>query len=97
MQDIQNIKKKLQSSKEEMRKRFGVKSIGVFGSYVTGKQKTISDVDVLVEFETTPSLMEFLELEGYLTSLLDVKVDLVMRTALKPKLGERILKEVVYL
>ena len=77
-----------------MRKRFKVKTIGVFGSYVRGEQKRQSDVDLLVEFEEPVGLFEFMDLEMYLTDLLGVKVDLVSKKALKPHIGERILKEV---
>ena len=77
-----------------MRKRFKVKTIGVFGSYVRGEQNRQSDVDLLVEFEEPVGLFEFMDLEMYLTDLLGVKVDLVSKKALKPHIGERILKEV---
>ena len=80
-----------------LRKKFKVKEIGLFGSYVRGEQKEISDVDILVEFEETPTLLEFVELENYLTELLGVKVDLVMKRALKPTIKEFVLKEVVYI
>ncbi|MFO7966786.1 MAG: nucleotidyltransferase domain-containing protein [Archaeoglobaceae archaeon] len=46
-----------------------------------------SDLDVLVDFEEPVSLLEFVELERYLSELLGVKVDLVMRNALKPRIG----------
>ena len=75
--------------------RFRVKSLGVFGSYVREEQNPDSDLDVLVAFDQPPGLLEFLELENYLTDLLGVPVDLVMRSALKPRIGERILDEVV--
>jgi predicted nucleotidyltransferase len=53
-----------------------------------------SDLDVLVEYERTPTLLEFVALERELGELLDVKVDLVMKSALKPEIGRRILDEV---
>ena len=94
MQDVEDIKRILLRNKAELRKRFKVKTIGVFGSYVRGEQKRQSDVDVLVEFEEPVGLFEFMDLEMYLTGLLGVKVDLVSKKALKPHIGERILKEV---
>jgi uncharacterized protein len=94
MQDVEDIKRVLLRNKAELRKRFKVKTIGVFGSYVRGEQKRQSDVDVLVEFEEPVGLFEFMDLEMYLTGLLGVKVDLVSKKALKPHIGERILKEV---
>ena len=72
-----------------------MKTIGVFGSYVRGEQKRESDIDVLVEFEEPVGLFEFMDLEAYLTGLLDVKVDLVSKKALKPHIGQHILEEVI--
>ena len=78
-----------------LRKRFHVQYLGVFGSYVQGSPRRDSDLDILVEFSETPSLFEFIELEGYLSKLLGVKVDLVMKGTLKPLIGRQILNEVV--
>jgi predicted nucleotidyltransferase len=79
----------------ELRRRFKVKSLGVFGSYVKGKQTESSDLDLLVEFEKSPGLLGFIAMENYLSDLLGVKVDLVMKESLKPTIGKRILAEVV--
>lgn len=96
LKDVDRIRRILARHKGELRERFGVKDIGVFGSYVKGEQRKGSDVDVLVEFEEPVGLFEFIALEDCLSDLLGVKVDLVSRKALKPRIGERILKEVVY-
>jgi len=79
----------------EIRKRYKVKSLAVFGSYVRNDQKVSSDLDMLVEFSQTPSLFEFVETEIYLTDLLGVKVDLVMKEGLKPYIGRHILEEAI--
>jgi len=97
MKNLSEIKEILTKNRDMLRKKFKVKEIGLFGSYVRGEQKEISDVDILVEFEETPTLLEFVELENYLTELLGVKVDLVMKRALKPTIKEFVLKEVVYI
>ena len=97
MKMIEEIKEILTEHKEELRERFRVREIGVFGSYVRGEQrKKGSDVDILVEFEEPIGLFEFMDLEEYLSSLLGRKVDVVSKKALKPRIGEYILKEVVY-
>lgn len=75
--------------------RYGVQSLWVFGSYVRQDQRSVSDLDVLVAFREPPDLLQFVELENYLTEALGVRVDLVMRDALKPGIGERILREMV--
>ena len=95
MQDVEDIKRVLLQHKAELKKRFKVKTIGVFGSYVRGEQKQQSDVDVLVEFEEPVGLFEFMDLEMNLSNLLGVKVDLVSKKALKPHIGKRILEEVI--
>ncbi len=79
----------------ELQKRYGVSALGIFGSYVHGKQKRKSDLDILVEFERAPTFFQFIELEDRISELLGVKIDLVMKSALKPLIGERILAEVV--
>jgi hypothetical protein len=62
---------------------------------VRDEQGPESDLDLLVTFSEPPGLIQFVALKNHLSDLLDVQVDLVMRDALKPRLGERILQEVV--
>lgn len=78
-----------------LKREFKVKSIALFGSYVSGKQKKKSDIDILVEFYETIDLFTFVELEEFLSEALGIKVDLVMKDTLKPRIKDRILKEVV--
>jgi predicted nucleotidyltransferase len=96
MNTIEEIKEILARHKDELRKSYKVKEIGVFGSYVRGQQKEKSDVDILVEFEEVPGLFKFVELENHLADILGIKVDLVMKSALKPVISKHILREVVY-
>lgn len=79
----------------KLRTRFHVQYLGLFGSYVQGTPRRDSDLDVLIEFTEEPSLFEFIELETHLSTLLGVKVDLVMKGTLKPLIGRQILSEVV--
>ncbi len=97
MTAIAKIVKQLQKEKKTLELDYGVKRLGVFGSYVRNEQKKNSDVDVLVEFSQPPGLFKFIELENHLSDKLGVKVDLVMKSALKPYIGEVILKEVQYI
>ncbi len=60
-----------------------------------GKSKRSSDLDLLVEFDRVPTMFEFVRLERHLTTILGVKVDLVMKTTLKPEIGKRIMSQVV--
>jgi predicted nucleotidyltransferase len=63
---------------------------------VRKEAKRTSDLDILVEFKEPIDFFDFLELEEYLSKILKVKVDLVMKKVLRPGIGESILKEVVY-
>jgi predicted nucleotidyltransferase len=80
-----------------LRAKFHVQSLWLFGSYVHGTPHSGSDLDILVDFAEEPSLFEFIELENYLSDMLRVKVDLVMKATLKPLIGRRILDQVVSL
>jgi predicted nucleotidyltransferase len=99
MNRLEDIKKKLVEIKPILREKYKVKEIGIFGSYVKGKQRKSSDIDILVDFEGDAQigLLTFVALENFLTELLGVKVDLVMKNSLKPNIGKAILKEVIYL
>ena len=74
---------------------YGVEKLEVFGSYVRNEQNKDSDLDMLVTFREEPSLLTYIAIENYLSDLLGVKVDLVMKDSLKPKIGEQILSEAV--
>jgi predicted nucleotidyltransferase len=82
-----------------LEEKYKVKEIGIFGSYVRGEQTEKSDVDILVEFEggAKIGLLKFVNMENYLSDILGLKVDLVMKSALKPRIGKQILQEVSYL
>jgi len=78
-------------------KGYGVKRIGVFGSYIKGKQKPDSDIDMLVEFEKGRKTFDnYMELKFFLEELLKNKVDLVISESIKPELRPYILKSVKY-
>ena len=96
MVTIEDIRNTLQENKKELKEKYGVSEIGVFGSYLRGVEGEYSDVDILVEFDNGITLLEFIEMENFLSDLMGVKVDLVMKDALKPRIGEQILAEVVY-
>jgi predicted nucleotidyltransferase len=92
---FEDIMAALRDRLPELRERYGVRSLGIFGSYVRGEQGKRSDLDILVEFDRVPTLFEFVRLERHLSQQLGVKVDLVMKSALKPTIGRYILEEVV--
>jgi len=92
---IDRIILKLQENKPVLEEKYSVKNLEVFGSYVLGEQKKGSDLDVLVDFYKTIDLFKYIELENYLSETLGVKVDLVMKDALKPRIKDRILNEAI--
>jgi uncharacterized protein len=97
MTTLDQIKKNLRVQKPTLVAKYKVKEIGIFGSYVRGEQNPQSDLDILIDFEEYPSLLEFVGIEDELSERLGLKVDLVMKSGLKPRIGQRILREVIYL
>ncbi len=93
LEEIQEI---LRQKKPILRERFKVKEIGIFGSFVRGEEKDTSDLDILVELERPVGLIKFIGLQNYLSDELGEKVDLVTKSALKPRIKKNILSEVVY-
>lgn len=65
-----------------LKSAFGVKRIGIFGSFAKGIQKEDSDVDVLIEFER-PIGLNFIELAEYIEKVLNKKVNIVTSGGLK--------------
>jgi len=76
---------------------FGVKRIGLFGSYAVGRHNAGSDIDILVEFARNKKAFDsYMELKFYLEALFHRRIDLVLKNALKPRARRNILKEVIY-
>ena len=95
MDEKKEILEKLRKKLPIFQEKYRVKSLGLFGSYIRGDQKKKSDIDLLVEFEEPIGLIRFITIENELSEFLGKKVDLVMKTALKPRIRENILKEVI--
>mgnify|MGYP001106524233 FL=1 len=96
MRRLEEIQEILRQKKPILRERFKVKEIGIFGSFVRGEEKDTSDLDILVELERPVGLIKFVGLQNYLSDELGEKVDLVTKSALKPRIKKNILSEVVY-
>lgn len=80
-----------------IKQKYGVKRIGIFGSFAREEQRADSDIDVLVDFEEGAKTFDnFMDLKFLLEDLFHRKVDLVTIKALRPQLKEGILKEVTY-
>ena len=85
---------KLNEERDSIR-RFGVRSLGLFGSVARGENTTASNLDFLVEFERK-SFDAYMDLKEYLENLFGCPVDLVLADALKPRLRKPILSETVH-
>jgi uncharacterized protein len=99
MLDLNTIRSVLSDQKTYLREKYGIKEIGIFGSYIRRQNNTGSDLDILIELERPPkiSLIGIVELEIYLSDLLGVKVDLAIKRNLRKRIGYRILNEVEYI
>jgi predicted nucleotidyltransferase len=75
----------------------GVRRLGLFGSFVRGRQRAESDVDLLVEFEPDKKTFDnLIQLGFFLEDLLKRRVELVTPESLSPYIGPYILQEVEY-
>ncbi len=92
---LDSVLEALRSLMPELRERYDVDTLEVFGSRVRGDADLDSDIDVLVTFTRTPDLLTFIALEDELSDKLGARVDLVMRRSLKARLRDRILSEAV--
>lgn len=86
----------LSEHQDELRRKYGVKSLALFGSVARNDATERSDVDVLVDFEQTVTLFDLVALQLDLERLLAVnKVDVVMRDSIYPQIRESILSEAI--
>ncbi|MBI3661147.1 nucleotidyltransferase family protein [Candidatus Acetothermia bacterium] len=91
--NVTRITARLKKNLPLLSQKYHVKNLKLFGSYVQGQQKKGSDLDILIEFSKPIDLFTFVELKDFLSELLGVKVDLVMKDTLKPRIKEKILRE----
>ena len=91
------VKKILIENITYIKETFYVKEIGIFGSFVQGKQKAKSDIDLLVTFEKGhKDFFNYMRLKYYMEDLLGHRVDLVIKEAVQPRLKQKIFNEVEY-
>jgi len=91
----QVVLKRLTGHIEEIRQRFSVKALSVFGSAARGELADGSDVDILVVFNQKATLDLFMDLKFYLEELLGTGVDLVTDKALRPQVRQAIEGEII--
>lgn len=87
--------KRLANNLAGLRDQYGVADLSIFGSVARNQANADSDLDILIDFATTPGLLRYVELKNHLEDLLGIPVDLVTRKALKPQLRDAILSEAI--
>ncbi|CAA7624026.1 Nucleotidyltransferase [Magnetospirillum sp. LM-5] len=94
MRTIDDIIGRLREMQPDLRRRYPIREMGVFGSYARGEQRDDSDLDVLVELGDGVTLIDYVGLQLELSDALGVTVDLANKKTLKRRIGQRILAEV---
>jgi predicted nucleotidyltransferase len=87
---LETIIAQLQQKLPELQATYDVEQIAVFGSYARHEQREDSDLDLLVRFRVTPGLLRYIALEQHLADMLGLPVDLVMESAVRPEIAQRI-------
>lgn len=91
-----NIIQKINLEMPNLREKYQVEKLGIFGSVARDENTAESDIDILVEFKNPVGFFHFIRLENYLSQILGRKVDLISKKALKAAIKEDVLKELVY-
>ena len=78
-----------------LKRKYGVDTIELFGSFVREEQTEKSDLDILITFSKPYNLWELIDVKEFLTKKLHMKVDLVPKDSVKPMLKEQILQEAI--
>lgn len=91
--DVDEIKTTLRAMLPELKARWPVSYLGVFGSWVRHEQREASDLDLLVDFDQ-PVGFELVAFKDEIERRLGLPVDLVMRGSLRRRIGRQILEEV---
>ena len=94
MKTKEEILEILHNLKENLKIKYKIKEIGVFGSVMRGEQKDTSDIDILVEFEDDADLLDLVGIAQFLEEKLQQKVDVVSKRALREEIKETVLQEV---
>ena len=92
----EDIKRLLLENTDVLRK-YKVNKLGIFGSYAKGKSRKRSDVDLLVDFEETIDLFDYVHLVDEIQTILKTKVDLATPDAIKPYIRSKVMSEVEWI
>jgi predicted nucleotidyltransferase len=95
VRSLEEIKQQLQELKPTLKKRFGVETIDIFGSYARGEQTEKSDLDILITYSGAVSLFTIYDLKKYLRRKLHLKVDVISKAFLNKHIKDQVLKEAI--
>ena len=95
MKNLEEIQSMIRQHQEVLSERYGVRVVGIFGSFVREEQRRSSDLDLLADIVRPISLIELVGAELYLSEVLGMKVDLVPKRAVREELREKIFKEAI--
>ena len=95
MTNIEELKKVIKENERVLREEYKISKIGIFGSFARNEQSESSDVDILVDFSEPVGFL-FFQAERFLSEKLSMKVDMVTEDAIKPRIKDKIMKELVY-
>ncbi|MCR4416751.1 MAG: nucleotidyltransferase family protein [Ignavibacteria bacterium] len=96
MKTLDEVRTILAQKKEKIYQDYGVRILGIFGSYSRGEQSITSDIDLLIEIDR-PIGLKFYELWEYLENLLECRVDLVRANLVREELRDSIFEGMVML
>lgn len=94
---MEEVKELLRTHAQTLQDKYGIRVVGIFGSYSRGTQKKKSDIDLIAEVDRPISLLELVGAQIYLSEILQKKVDLVAKDDLREELKEEILSKTKYL
>ena len=95
MKSLEEVKEVIGQHRQELEERFKVRNIAIFGSFARGEQDKESDIDILVEFREPVGFL-FVHLADFLEEILQTKVDLVTKGAIKPNRRKYIMEDLTY-
>ena len=91
--DLRNLVKQKRDEILKIAARHGASNVRIFGSVARGEADEKSDIDILVTFESTVSLLDHAALMLDLEALLGCKVDVVNEKGLRPRMKETVLQD----
>lgn len=97
MRTLSEIETTLKEQMPLLQEQFKVKKLGLLGSSIHEEQKEADGIDILVQFSEPIGAIKYLNMESYLSNLLEVEVNLVLIMGLSCKVARQVLKEALYL